>query len=51
VDTSSPNRNHVAIKKLRNAFDYKTEAQRTLREIKLLRSFQHENVRFDSDLF
>lgn len=35
---------HVAIKKISNAFDNKIDAKRTLREIKLLRHMDHENV-------
>ena len=35
----------VAIKKVANAFDNKVDARRTLREIKLLRHMDHENVR------
>ncbi|GAA0172187.1 non-receptor serine/threonine protein kinase [Lithospermum erythrorhizon] len=35
---------HVAIKKITNAFDNKIDAKRTLREIKLLRHMDHENV-------
>mmetsp|Transcript_10804 Transcript_10804/g.37522 ORF Transcript_10804/g.37522 Transcript_10804/m.37522 type:complete len:368 (+) Transcript_10804:260-1363(+) len=34
----------VAIKKIAKAFDNATDARRTLREIKLLRHFAHENV-------
>ena len=34
----------VAIKKISNAFDNVTDARRTLREIKLLRRLQHENI-------
>ena len=34
----------VAIKKIANAFDNVTDARRTLREIKLLRRLQHENI-------
>ena len=34
----------VAIKKIGNAFDNRIEAKRTLREIKLLRHMDHENV-------
>ncbi|KAL9268756.1 Mitogen-activated protein kinase 6-like protein [Drosera capensis] len=34
----------VAIKKIANAFDNKVDAKRTLREIKLLRHMDHENV-------
>ncbi|KAG6406030.1 hypothetical protein SASPL_133626 [Salvia splendens] len=35
---------HVAIKKIANAFDAKIDAKRTLREIKLLRHMDHENI-------
>ncbi|GFY82839.1 MAP kinase 6 [Actinidia rufa] len=35
---------HAAIKKIANAFDNKIDAKRTLREIKLLRHMDHENV-------
>ncbi|KCV71311.1 CMGC/MAPK protein kinase [Fonticula alba] len=34
----------VAIKKIANAFHHLTDAKRTLREIKLLRYFNHENI-------
>eukprot|EP00307_Rebecca_sp_RCC1486_P009513 CAMPEP_0119406022 /NCGR_PEP_ID=MMETSP1335-20130426/511_1 /TAXON_ID=259385 /ORGANISM="Chrysoculter rhomboideus, Strain RCC1486" /LENGTH=405 /DNA_ID=CAMNT_0007430079 /DNA_START=60 /DNA_END=1273 /DNA_ORIENTATION=+ len=34
----------VAIKKITKAFDHLTDTKRTLREIKILRHFQHENV-------
>lgn len=34
----------MAIKKIANAFDNKIDAKRTLREIKLLRHMDHENV-------
>lgn len=34
----------VAIKKIGNAFDNRVDAKRTLREIKLLRHMDHENV-------
>lgn len=34
----------VAIKKIGNAFDNRIDAKRTLREIKLLRHLDHENV-------
>lgn len=34
----------VAIKKIANAFDNHMDAKRTLREIKLLRHLDHENV-------
>ncbi|XP_042478590.1 mitogen-activated protein kinase homolog NTF3-like [Macadamia integrifolia] len=34
----------VAIKKINNAFENRTDALRTLRELKLLRHLQHENV-------
>lgn len=35
----------VAIKKIANAFDNHMDAKRTLREIKLLRHLDHENVK------
>lgn len=35
---------HVAVKKIANAFDNRIDAKRTLREIKLLRHMDHENV-------
>ena len=34
----------AAIKKIGNAFDNRIDAKRTLREIKLLRHMDHENV-------
>lgn len=37
-------REMVAIKKIANAFDNNMDAKRTLREIKLLRHLDHENV-------
>ncbi|GMY23732.1 mitogen-activated protein kinase homolog MMK2 [Fagus crenata] len=37
-------REEVAIKKIGNAFDNRIDAKRTLREIKLLRHMEHENV-------
>ena len=40
VDTDA----RVAIKKIGNAFDNAVDAKRTLREIKLLRHLEHENV-------
>ena len=39
-------REEVAIKKVGNAFDNRIDAKRTLRELKLLRHMNHENVRF-----
>lgn len=41
----------VAIKKIANAFDSYMDAKRTLREIKLLRHLDHENVSFPSLFF
>ncbi|CAM8887100.1 unnamed protein product [Rhodiola kirilowii] len=40
----SETREEVAIKKIGNAFDNRIDAKRTLREIKLLRHMDHENV-------
>ena len=37
-------REEVAIKKIGNAFDNQIDAKRTLREVKLLRHMNHENV-------
>jgi serine/threonine protein kinase len=34
----------VAIKKIENVFDHRSLAKRTLRELKLVRSFEHENI-------
>ena len=34
----------VAIKKINKAFDHLTDTKRTLREVKILRHFNHENV-------
>jgi serine/threonine protein kinase len=39
----------VAVKKIGNAFDNKIDAKRTLREIKLLRHMDHENVSLTTD--
>jgi len=44
VDMHDPQRNLVAIKKIGNVFKNETTAKRTLREIKLLLHFDHENV-------
>jgi serine/threonine protein kinase len=44
VDTRDPARSLVAIKKIGNVFKNETTAKRTLREIKLLLHFDHENV-------
>ncbi|WMV40820.1 hypothetical protein MTR67_034205 [Solanum verrucosum] len=41
---NSETNEHVAIKKIANAFDNKIDAKRTLREIKLLRHMDHENI-------
>ena len=43
VDTEEEN-NLVAIKKIEKAFEHKVFAQRTLRELKILRLLQHDNV-------
>ncbi|KAG5038518.1 hypothetical protein JHK82_019343 [Glycine max] len=44
---NSETNEHVAIKKIANAFDNKIDAKRTLREIKLLRHMDHENVKLN----
>ncbi|CAI9755926.1 unnamed protein product [Fraxinus pennsylvanica] len=41
---NSETNENVAIKKISNAFDNKIDAKRTLREIKLLRHMDHENI-------
>lgn len=41
---NSDTHEEVAIKKIGNAFDNVIDAKRTLREIKLLRYMEHENV-------
>ncbi|CAL9072482.1 mitogen-activated protein kinase 2 [Musa acuminata AAA Group] len=41
---NSQTREEIAIKKIGNAFDNRIDAKRTLREIKLLRHMDHENV-------
>ncbi|XP_044499150.1 mitogen-activated protein kinase 6-like [Mangifera indica] len=41
---NSETNEHVAIKKIANAFDNKIDAKRTLCEIRLLRHMDHENV-------
>ncbi|XP_058778308.1 mitogen-activated protein kinase 4-like [Vicia villosa] len=41
---NSDTREEVAIKKIANTFDNITDAKRTLREIKLLRHMDHENI-------
>lgn len=42
--TNSETSEEVAIKKIGNAFDNRIDAKRTLREIKLLRHLDHENI-------
>lgn len=44
---NSETREEVAIKKIGNAFDNRIDAKRTLREIKLLRHMDHDNVSID----
>jgi serine/threonine protein kinase len=34
----------VAVKKIENVFDHRSLAKRTLRELKIVRSLQHENI-------
>ena len=43
---NSETKEMVAMKKIANAFDNYMDAKRTLREIKILRHFDHENVYF-----
>ncbi|KAK9940291.1 hypothetical protein M0R45_016959 [Rubus argutus] len=42
--TNSETKEDVAIKKIGNAFDNRIDAKRTLREIKLLRHMDHDNI-------
>ncbi|KAH7862982.1 hypothetical protein Vadar_011788 [Vaccinium darrowii] len=42
--TNSETKEQVAIKRIGNAFDNRIDAKRTLREIKLLRHLDHENI-------
>ncbi|KAG0447092.1 hypothetical protein HPP92_028538 [Vanilla planifolia] len=44
LSVNSQTREEVAIKKIGNAFDNRIDAKRTLREIKLLRHMNHENI-------
>ena len=44
-DTLHPGRRQVAIKKISRAFDDVVDAKRILREVRLLKHFNHENVR------
>lgn len=46
--TNSETGEEVAIKKIGNAFDNIIDAKRTLREIKLLKHMDHENVYISS---
>jgi serine/threonine protein kinase len=41
----------IAIKKIGNAFENRIDAKRILREIKLLRHMDHENVSPSSNIF
>lgn len=43
--------NLVAIKKIEKAFDHKVFSQRTLRELKIMRLLNHENVLNVSTIF
>nr|XP_009597777.1 mitogen-activated protein kinase 4-like [Nicotiana tomentosiformis] len=47
---NSETREEVAIKKIGNAFDNRIDAKRTLREIKLLRHMDHDNVIATKDI-
>ncbi|KAI8567107.1 hypothetical protein RHMOL_Rhmol02G0095500 [Rhododendron molle] len=47
---NSETNEQVAIKKIANAFDNRIDAKRTLREIKLLRHMDHENVNKTSNM-
>ena len=44
-DTLAPEeKRFIAIKKVENVFEHKVYTKRTLRELKLLRLLEHENV-------
>ena len=44
LTSDDPDSNLVAIKKIERAFEHKVFMQRTLRELKILRLLQHENI-------
>ena len=44
LEAEDPENNLVAIKKIEKAFEHKVFAQRTLRELKIMRLLQHDNV-------
>ncbi len=44
LEAEEDDNNLVAIKKIEKAFEHKVFAQRTLRELKILRLLQHDNV-------
>lgn len=44
LEAPDPENNLVAIKKIEKAFEHKVFMQRTLRELKILRLLQHENI-------
>ena len=44
LEAEDPDNNLVAIKKIEKAFEHKIFAQRTLRELKIMRLMQHDNV-------
>ena len=44
LEADDPEDNLVAIKKIERAFDHKVFMQRTLRELKIQRLLQHENI-------
>lgn len=44
LEAADPENNLVAIKKIEKAFEHKVFAQRTLRELKIMRLLQHDNI-------
>src|ERR1700743_2565734 len=44
LEAEDQENNLVAIKKIEKAFEHKVFAQRTLRELKIMRLLQHDNV-------
>lgn len=45
VTEENPDANKVAMKKIERAFEHELFSKRTLRELKILRLLDHENVR------
>lgn len=48
---ADPDASLVAIKKIEKAFEHSTFTKRTLRELKILRLLQHDNVKLNHSYF